>query len=97
MLYVFGNIFRRVVGFAYINDERDMVKVSHLTFWGQRQDEIIDLMDLFPLADTTERLDNAYTTLERISNVKDYYYLSLRFGQIPDKKLFEETFGINLK
>ncbi|KAK7078397.1 hypothetical protein SK128_017331 [Halocaridina rubra] len=93
MLFVMGEIFRRTVGIIYYNSIKDIVKVSHLTFWGRRRDVLIPVEDIVPFTDTSERLSDIYTHLLRYSEPKNPLYLCLRFGGIKDLESFNEIFG----
>lgn len=93
MLCVMGEIFRKIVGHIYINSERDLVKISHLTFWGGRRDIVIPTEDLVPLTDTTENPRDIYIRLFRYSKPKHSLYMCLRFGGIIDIERFSYVFG----
>lgn len=94
MLFVMGEIFRRTVGHIYFSASKDTVKVSHLTFWGNRKDIIIPIDDLVPIADTSDIPSDIYVHLLRFSNPKDSLYLFLRFGGIRNVEKFTYALGL---
>ena len=97
MLYIFGNIFNKMIGFAYVSrqdEERKWIKLSHLTFWGRRRNVKMPLEDLLPLPS-----DSSTTTLYQVmyqhSDPKIRFILPLRFATIYDPQEFERCFKIN--
>lgn len=92
MLYVMSELTRRAVGAIYIDPERRLVKVSHLTFWGARKNIIVPVDDIVPLADISEEPKNIYVKLKRYST-EDVLYFSIKYGLIFDKEAFELVFG----
>ncbi|KAI1280860.1 Transmembrane protein [Halotydeus destructor] len=96
MLYVFGNIFSRLIGFAYLSEDKSKIRLAHLTFWGQRKDTVVEVDDMLPFDTLIQRYDDWYCLLSRVSDPKDRYYLSLKFGGILDKENFERAFKANL-
>lgn len=93
MLYVMGGIFQRIVGHIYYNTGSDLVKVSHLTFWGGRKDIEIPTTDIVPLSDTGDNPTDIYVHLLRYSQSNFSLYLCLRFGGIVDYQTFYHVFG----
>ncbi|XP_063592725.1 transmembrane protein 186-like isoform X1 [Penaeus indicus] len=94
MLFVMGEIFRRTVGHIYYNARKDIVKVSHLSFWGNRKDIFIPVEDLVPITDTSDIPSDIYVHLLRFSKPKDSLYLFLRFGGIRDTEKFTYALGL---
>lgn len=93
MLVVMGEFFRRLVGIIYYNPSEDSVKISHLSFWGNRKDIYVPLDDIVPLTDTDDNPMDIYVKLLRYSKPKSKLYLSLKFGGILDSEKFVEVFG----
>lgn len=93
MLYVMGEFFRRLVGIVYYNSSESSVKISHLSFWGNRKDIYVPLEDIVPLTDTDDSPTDVYVKLLRYSKPKSKLFLSLRFGGIVDSEKFVEVFG----
>lgn len=91
-MYIIGNMFRRFVGRVYISDDRKYVRLSHLTFFGNRVDDDIDREDIVPLVDSNQRLDDWFCTIERYSS-SSLLYISLKFDGIVDISAFESVFG----
>ncbi|XP_066963055.1 transmembrane protein 186 isoform X2 [Macrobrachium rosenbergii] len=93
MLFVMGELFRKVIGHIYYCSQKNLVKISHLTFWGRRQDIIVPREDLVPISDTTEYLRDIYVRVRRYSEPNNSHYLSLRFGGITNLESFIHVFG----
>jgi hypothetical protein len=92
MMYVFGNLFRRLVGRAYISDDESLVRLSRLTFFGNRVDEDIEVKDIVPLKMSNLNLKDWYCRIERFST-NEVFFMSLKFGGILNKQGFEKVFG----
>lgn len=54
MLFTISQFCQRFIGLAAINPPMDTVRLSHLTFWGQRNDVFVSLEDLIPPTDIGE-------------------------------------------
>lgn len=94
MLFVAGNVFRKMIGFVYLNQDKTLVKLSHLTFWGQRKDIVYKLNNIMPLSDSNQ----SYVTKAMFAKIKFYdnedeYFINLRYGGIIDKDKFRYAFG----
>ncbi|XP_076062993.1 transmembrane protein 186 [Oratosquilla oratoria] len=93
MLYIMGELFRRLVGHIYLNHEQDKIKVSHLTFWGRRHDIYMSVNDVVPLVETPDNPTDAFVRFKCYSDPKFTLLLFLRFGGIRDIKSFTHVFG----
>ncbi|XP_068203120.1 transmembrane protein 186 [Palaemon carinicauda] len=93
MLLVMGEFFRKFVGHIYYNSQKDLVKISHLTFWGRRNDIIVPREDLAPFSDEAVNLKDIYIPLHRYSESNNLLYISLRFGGVTNLKKFIDVFG----
>ncbi|KAK3865953.1 hypothetical protein Pcinc_020761 [Petrolisthes cinctipes] len=93
MLYVMGEIFRRIIGHISYNPETGVVKISHLTFWGQRRDIFVPHSDIVPIADTSDNPNDIYIRFLRYSQPKFSLFMCLRFGGIVDFQKFYQVFG----
>lgn len=92
MLYTASHFFRRVVGMMYVDPSQTTLKVSHLTFWGKRQDIYLPVSDVMTIGDTGDTLKETILKLKRYSNPETFYF-SLRFGRVMDKQGFQKVFG----
>ncbi|XP_077379696.1 transmembrane protein 186 [Festucalex cinctus] len=92
MLYTASHFFRRVVGMMYLDSSHNTLKVSHLTFWGQRHDIYMPVSDVMTVADTGDSANETILKLKRYSTPQTLYF-STRFGQVVDKQRFEKVFG----
>lgn len=91
VLYALGEFFRRLIGIMYLSDDQTVVKVSHLTFWGRRNDLLIPVSDIVPLQDYGEHKD-VVQKFRRFST-KKYLLFSTKFGKILNLEMFEAVFG----
>jgi len=92
MLYVMSGFLRHLVGFIAISEDKSVVRLSCLNFWGRRQDMYVPLQDIVPLTDLDDNATDVYVTLRRYST-KEQLYLSLKFGQISNIELFNIVLG----
>ncbi|KAM9792673.1 transmembrane protein 186 [Neosynchiropus ocellatus] len=92
MLYAASHFFRRVVGMMYLDPSQTTLKVSHLTFWGKRNDLYMPVTDVMPVADTGDSANEVILRLKRYSTADTLYFFS-RYGRIVDKEAFERVLG----
>ncbi|KAH8353961.1 hypothetical protein KR067_006191 [Drosophila pandora] len=85
---------RNLVGFIYINEQQDLLKLAYVDFWGRRKETLVDTEDLMPNWEqsTASRLKFVVPISLR-SDPKQRYKLLNRFGQVSDPELFEGLFG----
>ncbi|XP_034478927.1 transmembrane protein 186 [Drosophila innubila] len=84
-----------VIGFIYINDQQDQLKLAYVDFWGRRKETLVDIEDLLPdweLKRKTMRL-GFYQPICLRTDKKQRYKLLQRFGIITDPLIFEGLFG----
>lgn len=94
MLYVFGNVFNKLIGFAYISHDQKWLKLSHLTFWGRRMNITMPVEDLLPLpSDSSAKI---YRVMYQESDLKTRLILPVIYCTVQDPDLFELCFKINL-
>ena len=98
LLYGFGQIFRRLIGSIYISEDGEHVRISHLTFFGNRQESYFKKDSILPLKDSNGDVSDIFLRVSFFdetsgSVVKESLYLSLRSGGILDKEKFENIFG----
>lgn len=92
MLYGISGYTRNFIGMLSLNEAEDVVRISHLTFWGRRRDIFTPVEDVVPLADLSENPKDVYVKLCRYST-GDVLYLTLRLGGIEDMSKFVKVFG----
>ncbi|XP_041822703.1 transmembrane protein 186 [Chelmon rostratus] len=92
MLYTASHFFRRVVGMMYLNPSQTTLKVSHLTFWGRRQDIYLPVSDVMTIGDTGDPAKETILKLKRYSSPQTFYF-STHFGRVVDKQGFQKVFG----
>ncbi|KAL8569519.1 hypothetical protein ACOMHN_002066 [Nucella lapillus] len=92
MLYVMSDMFRHVVGMISVNKEENVVRISHLTFWGRRRDETFDVSSVVPLSDMSVKADDVYQVIRFYDKpVKFYWFLS--HAKNADSQAIERIFG----
>ncbi|KAL1005753.1 hypothetical protein UPYG_G00063540 [Umbra pygmaea] len=92
MLYSASHYLRRVVGRMYLDESQTTLKVSHLTFWGGRNDKYLPVMDVMTFGDTGDSSGEPILRLKRYSS-PETLYLSTRLGRVVDRQAFEKVFG----
>ncbi|CAN8029951.1 unnamed protein product [Ixodes persulcatus] len=93
VLLAMGYLAERVVGVMYVNEDRSLLRVGHMDFWGNRHDHVFRTKDVAEFADSGQHWSALYITLRRYSAPNDPLYLSLKHGGIVEDKLFREVFG----
>lgn len=92
MLYVISHFARRVVGRMYLDTTGSTLKVSHLTFWGSRNDVYMPVKDVMTITDTGDSPEEVILLLRRFSKSETMYY-STRIGRVVDRTGFQKVFG----
>lgn len=91
-LYAVSGYTRNFVGVMALNESRDVLRISHLTFWGGRREIYAPVDDVIPIQDAGEDTKEVYLTLRRYSNNLTLFY-SVRFGGVESIKDFQHVFG----
>ncbi|KAI2810976.1 hypothetical protein BLOT_002146 [Blomia tropicalis] len=97
LLYGFGHLFRRLIGSIYLSKDGKSVRISHLTFFGNRQETIVDLNEITPLTDSNININDLFlkVTSDELKSIERPLYMSLRFGGIIDRQGFAKIFGVD--
>ena len=91
-LAILTSFLQRWVGRIYLNEAEDKVVISHLTFFGKRHNVKFPVLDIVPLYDAAV-IGGWYFRVTRLSDPKDFYNLSLKFGGVLDREAFAKVFG----
>ncbi|NXE03507.1 TM186 protein, partial [Lophotis ruficrista] len=94
MLYGMSYFFRRIIGLIYLNETGRTVKVSHLTFWGRRNDIYCPVETVVTLDEVGDSKGELLLQFKRY-NSADILYFTIKFGQIVDRQKFTQIFGKN--
>ncbi|EDV56197.2 transmembrane protein 186 [Drosophila erecta] len=83
-----------LVGFVYVNEQQDLLKLAYVDFWGRRQETLVETEDLLPSWEqgSSSRLRFVSSICLR-SDPKRRYKLLNRFGHVSDPQFFEGLFG----
>ncbi|KAH8285666.1 hypothetical protein KR054_011961, partial [Drosophila jambulina] len=83
-----------LVGFIYVNEQQDLLKLAYVDFWGRRKEALVDPEDLLPSCEqrTPSRLTFVSPICLRSDPSRRYKLLS-RLGHVSDPQLFEGLFG----
>ncbi|XP_072932010.1 transmembrane protein 186 [Epargyreus clarus] len=81
-LFAIGSApFRNVIGFLYISDDNQLIKISSVDFWGKRKDRIVKADDWVPLLDMKPKvMDAIYLSPQLADGTK--YKLFVKFGNV---------------
>lgn len=93
MLYIAAYFFQRVVGLVAVSGDEQVVRLSHLTFFGGRNDVFAPVDDIVPLNDISENSNDVFVKVRRYSTT-DTLYMSLLYGHIESARSFQRVFGI---
>lgn len=92
MLYGMSYFFRRIIGFIYLSETGQTVRVAHLTFWGRRNDIYCPIETVVTLDEVGDSKEELLLQFKR-SNSTDTLYFTIKYGQIVDRQKFTQIFG----
>ncbi|XP_014673035.1 PREDICTED: transmembrane protein 186-like [Priapulus caudatus] len=92
MLCVMSYFFRRLIGILALSNDGDMLKVSHMTFWGRRHDIYVPVDSVVPFSDCESNPTDIFVNF-MCDEITSHLYISLRFGGIVDREKFMQVFG----
>ncbi|NXY02602.1 TM186 protein, partial [Pteruthius melanotis] len=92
MLYGMSYFFRRIIGFIYLSETGQTVRVAHLTFWGRRNDIYCPRETVMTLDDIGDSKEELLLQFKRY-NSTDTLYFTIKYGQIVDRQKFAQIFG----
>lgn len=76
----------------YLDPSQTTLKVSHLTFWGRRNDIYLPVSDVMTIGDTGDGVNETILRLRTYSSPQTFYY-SKHFGKVVDEQGFGKVFG----
>ncbi|CAK8684553.1 unnamed protein product [Clavelina lepadiformis] len=91
-LFCFSHYTKRMIGLMWVDDDVTNIKIAYLTFWARRKDIVVPVKSVKPL---NELMGSNKKLLVKIfmNDSNDFYFISLRFGNISDVKTFQRIFG----
>lgn len=92
MLYGMSFYLRRIIGLMYLNEDGTLLRVAHLTFWGKRRDIDCPVETVMTLSDIGES-SGQFLLQFRQHGREEFFYFTLRFGQVLDPEGFVKVFG----
>lgn len=93
MLYVMSTFFRRIVGIISVNENEDTVRISHLTFWGRRNNINLFKSDIIPLSELTGSAKDIYQVIRFFEQPDKKFYWFHRHGMNTDPEALTRIFG----
>lgn len=91
MLYIISSSISRIIGRLYIDEKREIVKLSHLTFWSRRKDEYYKVSEIIPVSDTAEKPNDWYVKIKTVQGHK--YYLTPKHGKVLKQEEYCQVVG----
>ncbi|KAF7491137.1 Transmembrane protein [Sarcoptes scabiei] len=95
-MYLFGNIFRRLIGSIYVSKSNpELIRISHLTFFGNRSELLIPRHDVLMLSDSNPDLRSHLWAIKSLNkNSKATLFMfNIKFGGVMNRERFIELFG----
>lgn len=87
-------VFKNLVGFIYVNESNDKLKIAFINYWGEREDRIINVNDLIPNWEQKKPHKLVFYQLILLhSDPKVKYKLLHRHGAIENPYAFATLFG----
>lgn len=95
---IFSYFSTKFVGQLSINEERDMLQIARLTFYGSKKYDYVKVEDIVPWGDRNTDIDKFMQRLYIINEAdsEQVYIYSLKFGMISNAELFSDVFGLQL-
>ncbi|KAH7662547.1 hypothetical protein AAVH_43491 [Aphelenchoides avenae] len=84
-----------MIGVIAVNEERTILRIGYLSFWGTRRNRYVEVSDVLPLTDIyTPGVSGAsLLKFEQISDPKKYLFISTRNAEILEPEVAETIFG----
>nr|XP_033770845.1 transmembrane protein 186 [Geotrypetes seraphini]XP_033770846.1 transmembrane protein 186 [Geotrypetes seraphini] len=92
MLYCLSYYLRRIIGMIYLNKAGTILKVSHLTFWGRRNNIFIPVENVMTLMETGDDKGEMLLLFKRYDSPAVLYF-TIKYGHIVDRERFLQVFG----
>ena len=93
MLFVVSGLTQRVVGVLSFNEKQDIVRISHLNFFGSRSETFVDVRKVVPLSELPDDPSDLYVRLI-VEGAKEPFYVSIRYARDIKKEPFQKLLGI---
>jgi len=91
-LYCLSNISRKLVCIISIDEEKQLVRLGRLTFWGNRRNIIEPVENIVPLSEINVSYKDVYTDIKTYNGSVNLY-LPIRFGGVHNVDQFHHIFG----
>jgi len=90
MLLIITRISQRIVMLLYVNPNRDRIRISHLTFWGQRRESYFNTSQFEPVSLKGQNWDETYLRLCLANGSDHNWYIAPKHATMYDPQaLFE--------
>lgn len=97
VLLLSGERARRIIGGVYFNSKTEEVKISHLSFWGSRVDQVFHVQDIQLASETSQPVDSALWAVNFYDEAYRQLLISTKYGTIYNAKYFNHVFGTELE
>lgn len=84
-------MFRRLIGFVYVDPGRENLKIGYLTFGGKREDKVLKIEDVKMFSETQKFKYQYFRTVATYSDKTKYKLVDL--AGIIRRDDFELVFG----
>ena len=92
-MHAVGFLFNNTIGYIYLKNDGQTVKISHVGYWGQREDVDTTIDQISMFSDVISRFDNPWYQKVRIANSKKTFKMYLSASKILDNDIFDGIFG----
>ncbi|XP_055836827.1 transmembrane protein 186 [Episyrphus balteatus] len=83
----------KLIGFIYMNEDNDKVKLGYVDFWGRRKHHVLNIEDILTPWEIPERRINLYQPVTNREDESQSFKLLQRFGLVRDAERFIRVFG----
>lgn len=95
VLFSMGQMARKIVGLAYYDpNDPKLIRIAHLTFFGRRNNLVVNLRDISALADTNAAKDDLFFKLViNVDGKQKMFFLANSKYATLDYEVYKRIFG----
>ncbi|XP_029170115.1 LOW QUALITY PROTEIN: transmembrane protein 186 [Nylanderia fulva] len=92
-LHSFGILCNNLVGYVYMNLDKQTIILSYTDYWGKRIDMETNIHEIIPISDNPISITDFLYKKVRFSSQEKKLKITLKLGRIIDKESFTCTLG----
>lgn len=92
MLYVVSAYIRKIIGIIDIDGNEEIIRISHLSFWGKKVISLEKISNIQPITDTNQMVNDIFC-LVRTYDKENIWYIKVQRNYISNPDGFATIFG----